>query len=206
MQYPLCALCHGSQTREILQQAKAAGASLSNTRFTAIHASPLKRAFMTAQAIHDAQKTPKPPLNTSLLLREQTYGIAEGNPWLLSPKPELSLQEHYAQGIFPVLFSRIEKFPEGESLEDLSRRATQAINEVVMPHIWSAAREGVKGIHIAVVSHGLCISEMVPALLRKDHRGTPPENKYKGLKNTGWMRVTVDIKAGQFSYQLDALC
>lgn len=52
-----------------------------NTKFTAIHASTLKRAFSTAQALYDAQPEPKPVFTKSLLLREQYFGIAEGRPW-----------------------------------------------------------------------------------------------------------------------------
>lgn len=52
-----------------------------DTKFTAIHASTLKRAFSTAQALYDAQPEPKPTFTKSLLLREQHFGIAEGRPW-----------------------------------------------------------------------------------------------------------------------------
>ncbi|KAL4251244.1 Histidine phosphatase superfamily protein [Abortiporus biennis] len=177
-----------------MAQAKAIGESLSNIRFTAIHASPLKRAYSTADAIHQAQPEPKPQFQSSLLLREQHWGIAEGNPWIMKLKPGLTLDEHYAQGIFPVLHERWHKFPEGESLDDLAVRAKQAIDEVVLPHVWTAAKEGMRGIHIAVVSHGLCISELIPALLRKDHSGMAPPDRYRGLRNTAWARLTVDIK------------
>ncbi len=153
---------------------------------------------MTAQAIHEAQQDPKPPLETSLLIREQHFGIAEGNSWLLAPKPNLSREEHYTQGVYPVIYTRQDRFPQGESLDDLSLRAEQAISELVLPHVWSAARQGFKGVHVAVVSHGLCIGEMVPALLRKDHSGIPPQDQYRGLKNTAWIRVTVDVKVDPF--------
>jgi len=49
---------------------------------------------------------------------------------------------------------------------------------------------------VALVSHGLCISEMVPALLRRDHSGAAVPDHYRGLRNTGWTRVTVDMKDG----------
>ncbi|OBZ71592.1 hypothetical protein A0H81_08444 [Grifola frondosa] len=174
---------------------KALGSSLSHIRFSAIHASPLKRALWTAQALHDAQSEPKPPFETSLLLREQHWGIAEGNPWIMHRIPDLTLEDHFAQGLYPVLHDRSQRFPEGESLNDLADRAKAAIEELVMPHVLRAAREGMKGIHIAVVSHGLCISELVPALLLKDASGVHPENKYRGLLNTAWTRVTVDVKS-----------
>lgn len=156
----------------------------------------MKRAFTTAEAILDAQPEPKPPLIPSLLVREQHFGIAEGSPWLMEPKPGLTLEQHYAEKVFPVLHHRDEKFPEGESLNDVASRCEQAIKDLVLPHVWSAVKEGSKGVHIAVVSHGLCISELVSALLRQDASGIPPENSYRGLWNTAWTRVAIDIKVG----------
>ena len=113
----------------------------------------------------------------------------------MEPKPDLTIEEHYAQKIFPVLLHRDERFPEGESLNDVAKRTTQAIRELVLPHVWKAAREGVKGLHIAIASHGLCISELVTALLKQDSSGVEPENKYRGLWNTAWTRLAIDIKA-----------
>ncbi|OSX59928.1 hypothetical protein POSPLADRAFT_1075385 [Postia placenta MAD-698-R-SB12] len=177
-----------------MNQAKALGVSFSNTPLLAIHASPLKRAQWTAQALRDAQKEPQPPLTTSPLLREQYFGVAEGKPWVYEMEPGVTLEEYYARGVYPVLTGRSQKFPEAESLDDLARRAEQAINGLVMPYVWQAARAGEKGIHVAIVSHGLCISELLPALLSKDASGAHPKHKYKGLLNTAWTRVTVDVK------------
>lgn len=118
---------------------------------------------MTAVAVHSTQSTPQPPLTTSHLLREQHFGIAEGKHWVASANPTKTLAEHYAEGVYPTLPGRMQKFPEGESLDDLGHRADQAINELVMPHVWKAARDGRKGVHVAVVSHGLCINEVDPA-------------------------------------------
>lgn len=118
-----------------------------------------------------AGRDPNPPfVITSLLIREQHFGIAEGNPWIMALEPNKSLEQHFAERKFPVLGGRSEKFPEGESLDDVSIRADEAIEELVMPHIWKAAREGRKGINIAVVSHGLCISE-VTAYTREESTG-----------------------------------
>jgi broad specificity phosphatase PhoE len=160
-----------------------------------IYTSDLKRAFSTAEAVHDAQPAPQPPLTKSRLLREQHWGIAEGQPWDINTIPGLSLEEHYKKGVFPVLDGRDEHFPEGESLNHLRARADQAINEIVRPHILESARAGLKGVHIAIVSHGLCISELVPALL--DLSASPGEDgskRYSGLRNTAWTRVVVDVK------------
>ena len=170
------------------------GKSLSNTRFAAIYASPLKRALWTGQAVRDAQADPQPPLTESLLLREQHFGDAEGEPWSWNQTAGLSLEEHFAKGIWPVLHGRSQKFPGGESLDDLGARATKAIHELVMPHIWQTAREGKAGVNIALASHGLCISELIPALLVKDESGHHPGDKYKGLYNTAWTRLTVEVQ------------
>ncbi|KAI9058308.1 phosphoglycerate mutase-like protein, partial [Trametes sanguinea] len=177
-----------------MNQAKAVGQSLSNIPFAAIYASPLKRALWTGQAVQEAQPDPKPPLTVSPLLREQHFGVAEGHPWQWNQDPNLTLEEHFAKDIWPVLHERHQKFPEGESLDDLFERAKKAIDELIMPHVWKAAREGKKGVHVAVASHGLCISELIPALLIKDESGVHPGDKYRGLQNTAWTRVTVDVK------------
>ncbi|KAI0769010.1 phosphoglycerate mutase-like protein [Trametes elegans] len=180
-----------------MNQARALGQSLAKTRFAAIYASPLKRALWTGQAVQEAQPNPMPPLEISPLLREQHWGVAEGHAWSWQSTAGLSLEEHFANGIYPVLLERWQKFPEGESLDDLYRRAQQAIKELVMPHVWRAAREGKKGVHIAIASHGLCISELVPALVVKDESGVHPGDKYRGLHNTAWTRVTVDVKGAK---------
>ncbi|EIW59438.1 phosphoglycerate mutase-like protein [Trametes versicolor FP-101664 SS1] len=186
-----------------MNQAKAVGKSLSDTRFAVVYASPLKRALWTGQAVQEAQSEPKPPLETSLLLREQHWGVAEGEPWQWGHTAGLSLEEHFAKQLYPVLHERWQKFPEGESLDDLFTRAKQAIDELIMPHVWSAAREGKKGIHIAIASHGLCISELVPALVMKDESGVHPGEKFRGLQNTAWTRVTVNVKGAKEGEPLD---
>jgi broad specificity phosphatase PhoE len=78
----------------------------------------------------------------------------------MSVDPEKSLAQLFSEGQYPVLAHRHEKFPQGESLDDLAQRAEKAIQELVMPHVWKASKEGKKGAQLAVVSHGLCISEV----------------------------------------------
>ncbi|KAI0823927.1 phosphoglycerate mutase-like protein [Trametes gibbosa] len=182
---------------------KALGQSLSGTRFAAIYASPLKRALWTGQAVQEAQPEPKPPLETSLLLREQHWGVAEGQPWQWGHTAGLTLEEHFAKELYPVLHERWQKFPEGESLDDLFERAKKAVDELVMPQVWHAAREGKTGVHIAVASHGLCISELVPALVIKDASGVHPGEKFRGLQNTAWTRVTVDVQGAKEGERLE---
>ncbi|KAJ3839643.1 phosphoglycerate mutase [Lentinula raphanica] len=170
------------------KQAAAAGEHFSTTKFHAIYASPLLRANATAQAIHGRQQEPFPSFIVTPHIREQHFGVAEGSPWTYTPPEDKTLDELFADGIYPVLYDRDEKFPSGESLNDLASRADRAIMECVIPHLKS---EG--DFHIALVSHGLCISELVAALLRLD-----PDSRrdvsYKGLLNTAWTRVSVSVK------------
>lgn len=175
-----------------MNQALACGKSLAGTQFDAIYASPLKRAYSTSRAVYDAQPEPKPTFTVSSLIREQYFGIAEGHSWQMQQRPGLSLEDHFAQGIYPVLYGDDDKFPEGESINDLAVRARQAIDELVIPHIWEAARTGKKGVHIALVSHGLCISHLISQLLQKNDGGAP-KGDYRGLLNTAWSRVAVDV-------------
>jgi broad specificity phosphatase PhoE len=176
------------------QQARALGESLANVPFVHIYASDLKRATSTAQALQAAQTVdPQPPLTRSELLREQHFGIAEGKPWAFHNTKGMTLEEHYAKGIFPVPSDPVSKFPGGESTQDLAARATQAVEEIIMPHIWKVARSGERGVSLAVVSHGLCISQLIPALLRKAVHADLSRD-YSGLRNTAWTKVEVDLK------------
>ncbi|KAJ7158317.1 phosphoglycerate mutase [Mycena crocata] len=181
-----------------VKQAAALGqAFLKSTNIDFIYASDLLRAHATGQAVLNAHASPKPPFTSDKKLREQHFGVAEGNPWALTAPPNKTLEELIKEGIFPVLKDRAAKFPEGESLNDLGRRAEQAIAECVVPHL---AAKG--DLHIAIASHGLCISELVAALLRLD-----PDSRrdvsYAGLLNTAWTRAVVSIKDGSLDGPLD---
>jgi broad specificity phosphatase PhoE len=149
---------------------------------------------MTAEALHNAQPDPKPPLQTSLLLREQHYGLGEGRRYDVVRDPSISLAEHFARGEFPWLRSRTERFPEGESLGDVARRAEEVVEEIVLPYVWSAVKDGTDGVHVAVVSHGLFIREAIAALMRKTSctEGANPQD-YRGLQNTGCTKVTIEV-------------
>ena len=177
------------------QQARALGDFFADTHFTAIHASDLKRAFTTAQALYDSQKDPKPSFDSSELLREQNFGVAEGKPWTFQADEALTLEEHMAKGVYPVLYDDDEKFPEGESAKDLDERARTALEKFALPHVSQAAKEGKTGIHIAIVSHGLCISALISELLKMSAKQSGATN-YRGLWNTAWTRVVVDIEVG----------
>ncbi|KAF8583352.1 phosphoglycerate mutase [Ramaria rubella] len=176
-----------------LNQAKACGQSFSTTHLSAIYASPLKRAHTTAQAIFDAQSEPRPAFIVSPDLREQHFGIAEGESWSMSVETTLDIERK----VFPILVGRDAKFPGAESLNDLAIRANRAVEELILPWIWDVERGFGKGeaeVHLAVVSHGLCISELVSALVKRDADGYGHGGDYRGLVNTAWSRVTVALK------------
>ncbi|KAL0565285.1 hypothetical protein V5O48_016742 [Marasmius crinis-equi] len=172
------------------KQAAAAGKYFSTTPFTAIYASPLLRAYQTAEGVRDASQHPKLPINKNPHLREQHFGIAEGKPWEAARDDTYSTQEEaYANGVYPALVGRNDRFPEGESLNDLGKRAAEAIQECVIPHLQGENPGG----HIILASHGLCISELIPALLRLDPDADVGVD-YRGLLNTAWTRVVVSFK------------
>ncbi|TDL23226.1 phosphoglycerate mutase-like protein [Rickenella mellea] len=177
-----------------MTQAVALGQGFSNVRLTAIYASPLKRAHSTAQALQAAQQPPIPDLIVSPLLREQNFGIAEGQKWSSRFDSNMTLEEHIKRGIYPVLPGRVQKFPDGESLNDVQARTEQAIDEIVMPYVREGAKPGCQGAHIAIVSHGLAISELIAALMRKDATERVRDGgTYRGLYNTAWTRVQINI-------------
>lgn len=105
----------------------------------------------------------------------------------------MSLEEHYAQSLFPIHHERWRKFPSGESLDDLTERAEKAVREVILPHILTRLKSGIRGSQIAVASHGLLIAEMVPVLLKMDPTSAESRTSFRGMHNTAWTRVTVDF-------------
>ena len=163
-----------------------------------IYASTLLRAYATGQAVHDAQPDPKPSFTANPNLREQHFGIAEGQPWaeLASDQTE---EEMIAKNIFPPLLSHSAKFSGGESIDDLACRAENAIRECVLPHVLE------DGVHIAIASHGLCISELIAALLRLDPDARRNVS-YRGLLNTAWTRVIISVKVVKNYVYLDVEC
>ncbi|KAG2153093.1 phosphoglycerate mutase [Suillus bovinus] len=177
-----------------MQQARAVGSYFANTPFTKIYASPLPRARDTAEAVLDAQPIPKPLHDFTITqIREQSFGAAEGHQTCVR-EPGKTLEAHFAEGKYPILYESEKHvaFPGGESAEDLTRRGERAVRDVVLPHVVNVARSG-KDEHIALVSHGLCIAQLVSAIVQLGG-GTW---KRKGpMVNTGWVRVEVRIQGG----------
>lgn len=123
--------------------------------------------------------------------------MAEGQPWVPhSTQGDKPLEELYKEGIFPDLRGRDTKFPEGECLNDVARRAEEAIRECILPHLFD---ESQAGAHIGLTSHGICLSETISALLRLDPE-TDRVTSYKGHYNTAWSRLEISLKVLSFSY------
>ncbi|KAH9041835.1 phosphoglycerate mutase [Lactarius hengduanensis] len=178
-----------------MDQARALGESFVDTHFTAIYTSDLKRASSTAQVLYDHQKDPKPSFNSSELLREQNFGLATGKYSLFPANPALTFQENAAMGAYPDCYSDDDRFPEGESLKDVAKRGKIALTKFVLPHVWQAAKEGKTGIHVAIVSHGLCISELISELLEMGANRS--RRDIHNLSNTGWTRVVINTEGAQ---------
>jgi len=165
-----------------------------------MYASPSLRAHATAQFVHQHQPHPKPQLKVNPNLREQHFGAAEGHTWVLDTPEGIPMETLFEQKIFPVLHGRNEKFPGGESLDDLARRAEVAIQECVLPHLPAhtpVSEDRYQGVHVVLASHGLCIGEMVSALIRLDPEADQKKTYY-GLQNTAWTRVDVRVKVSTF--------
>jgi len=182
-------------TNHGMNQAQAVGASLSGTQFSAIYSSPLKRAYMTAEAIQSQQQVESPQLVASPLFREQHFGVAEGKPSTRKRDPDVPLAEQFNRGIYPGSLSRSESFPEGESLDDVQDRAAKGWAEILLPYVQEKAREGNNHVHVAVVSHGLFIKEALRALAKYDRTADVSACDYQWLRNTAWARVVVEMKA-----------
>jgi broad specificity phosphatase PhoE len=147
---------------------------------------------MTAEAIHMRQAH-NPSLHVSSLLREQHFGIAEGKHWQPKGDPGVTLEENIARGVYPTITTRKDKFPEGESLDDLNERARKVLDETLLPYVKQAAESGQEDIHIAIASHGLFIKECLISLFVMDAEQKPlPSEVLSGLKNTGWTRIIVE--------------
>jgi len=168
------------------KQAQAVGEAFSGVKLDYIYASTLLRAYATGQAVCDAQPSPKPPFTANPNLREQHFGIAEGHPWV-ELAPDQTEEEMMAMNMFPPLSSHSAKFSGGESIDDLARRAEEAARECVLPHVLE------DGVHVAIASHGYCISELIAALLRLDPDGRRNVS-HRGLLNTAWTRVVISVK------------
>lgn len=253
-----------------MNQARALGESWYSTLRTPVHkiyASDLKRAHSTAvqlvaprRALPPSDPLACPPIETTPLIREQHFGVAEGKLWSAGPVPintkmrrasasasasasndyhqQEQQQEQQEPEVYETIRNRHDRFSGGESLDDLALRAQDAVERFVWPHLddaiahcaytagtanstnsadgtadgatngngndGEAGGRGTQesgeaaglglglGYHVVLVSHGLCISEMVAAIFRRSaNAGATARVRLKGLMNTGWTRVQI---------------
>jgi broad specificity phosphatase PhoE len=116
-------------------------------------------------------------------------------------EPEgIPIETLFEQKVFPVRHRRDEKFPEGESLDDLACRAEVAIQECVLPHLLHAPipEDQHSGLHVALVSHRACIGEMMLALIRLDPEADQERTQYPGPLNAAWTRVDIRVRDGNY--------
>ena len=191
---------HGSIFPDLLpyvkqQQAEAVGKGFASQNISAIFASDLKRAHATGRAIHEYQpEERKPPFTVVEGLREQHFGEAEGKPWV-HLQPGDSDYDPEAK-VYTVPLGRSEKFPDGESLDDLRQRTVKSVLEPhLLPLIWkSRGLPEAEGGAIVCASHGLCISELGAAIVARDPDIPKGTYHFAGLVNTAWHCVRVGIK------------
>ncbi|KAJ7107274.1 phosphoglycerate mutase-like protein [Mycena crocata] len=164
---------------------------MSGTQFTAIHSSPLQRAYMTAEAIQ-RQQPGSPAIVTSPLFREQHFGVAEGKSSMGKRDPDIPLVSQFSAGIYPSLLGRTEKFPEGESMDEVQLRASQAWADLLLPYLQQATKENC--VHVLIVSHGVFIKEALRAVAKYDRTCDMAACDYQWLRNTAWARVVVGVK------------
>lgn len=82
-------------------------------------------------------------VSTTPLLREQFFGLAEGQNW----------KTGYATSSSS-FHNRGYRFEQGESLQDVHARAEQIMKRCVLPWLVKAAREG-RHEHVVLVAHGI---------------------------------------------------
>ncbi|THV06427.1 phosphoglycerate mutase-like protein, partial [Dendrothele bispora CBS 962.96] len=170
--------------------------------FEVIYVSDLSRAKQTADAIRQWHAEPKPLLKEDRNLREISFGDADGKPYVAEAPSGKTLEELYSQDIFPHIRDRNGRFPNGESKDDVAKRAEKVIRELIIPIVKGEeeyikkkrGQEGVKesapDARVAIVSHGVFLRELLYAL----HRQNASLAEYKYLDTTGWTEVKIQLK------------
>ncbi|KAF9013248.1 histidine phosphatase superfamily [Cyathus striatus] len=171
--------------------------SLASTSFTAILTSDLERTRLTAEQIQASQPH-FPPLTTSKLLREQNFGQGEGKPFVK--------KSSLAYDPAAKFHGRNESHPKGESLVDVEKRATQAWQQLLAPYIENARKDEKKDVHIAVVSHGIFISELIAVIVNSGQGKKRNPSEFRGMKNTAWTRIMVQsMDSDQFTVKVTSV-
>jgi broad specificity phosphatase PhoE len=166
-------------------------------RFTQIFSSDLRRAYMTAKAIEDAQRGKYPDgTNVSVVqlkdLQEQDFGSFECLPWS-SKRSDLT----------PDKLPKPEDagFKPKETSEAMAKRADVFLDDYILPQL--VIEEEQEGV-VAVVSHGLILAVLWKSLLAclgpdKVSLGTEihektasrPLEDMPGWSNTGYIELDI---------------
>ncbi|QIW97192.1 hypothetical protein AMS68_002710 [Peltaster fructicola] len=143
-----------------VEQTKKLGSHFATTDvvFTHIFASPLIRAYRTAEAIRDAQQRksndaqPLPALEIIKVpdLIEQDFGYYEGKPFHARSSPNKAGRVSHAE-----IHKNDPSFVDVETKEAMSKRADNFLDSYLLPIVDS----GIEPI-IAVVSHGMLLSTL----------------------------------------------
>lgn len=136
--------------------------------FTHFFSSDLSRAHKTAENIRKSQTTAEdaPEIVLSPELREQDFGFYERKPFYArSPESKKTGKDtHRAQ------HKDDEGFQDIESKESMARRADKFLDEHLMPLLEQAPED--HNYTIAIVSHGMLLSSLWKATLRRQRPNT----------------------------------
>ncbi|KXT12774.1 hypothetical protein AC579_666 [Pseudocercospora musae] len=172
-------------------------------RFTHIFASPLSRAYRTAQAIQAAQPTVPPNLEAVQIvqvqaLMEQNFGFYEGKHFHARTDRKKSGREaHRLQHQNDLGFVDV------ESKDSMNKRADVFLDECLTPLL--SQRSGQDRFCVAIVSHGMLLSHLWRRLLLRlpsksvtvdsavtAARGPIVLQHLGGWSNTGYLELAIN--------------
>lgn len=130
--------------------------------FTHIFASPLSRAFKTAQAIQSAQPSSETPLEITKVqnLIEQNFGFYEKKTFQARTDAKKTGREAHRERHL-----NDPGFVDVESKEAMAKRADDFLDQHLLPLLAEPASE--QKLVVAVVSHGMLLSQLWKRLLLK---------------------------------------
>ena len=77
----------------------------------------------------------------------------------------------------------------------LAKRAGEAIDKIIIPAIVrNVGNKDPDACHLANVSHGLCISELIGDLVRRTGLREFKTGYFAGMNNTAWTRVVLGTR------------
>lgn len=130
--------------------------------FTHIYSSDLSRAYKTAESLKAAQKcTTAADVLQVPDLREQDFGFYEGKPFYarssgsVKSGKDVHRADHKAE----------ENFKDVETKESMAKRANKFLDEILLPILHN--KTTIPGCVVAVVSHGIMLSNLWRCLLRR---------------------------------------